>query len=51
VEKYGRIRQATEYYIILYMRVMCRITKTPDTNLEYVTLLIFHGKNKYVNAS
>jgi hypothetical protein len=41
VEKYGRVRQATDDNIILRMRFASWITKATDTHSEYVTLIAF----------
>ena len=49
VEKYGRIKQATDDDIIWRMRFACWIIKTTDTHSEYVVLL-FHSNNSYANA-
>jgi hypothetical protein len=43
VEKYGTVRQATNYNMIRSMRFACWITKATDTYPEYVILLAFHG--------
>jgi hypothetical protein len=41
VEKYGRIRQATDVNIIRRMRVACWITKATDIYSEYVIFIAF----------
>jgi hypothetical protein len=41
MEKYGRVRQATDDNIIWRMRFACWITKVTDTHSEYVILVAF----------
>jgi hypothetical protein len=41
VEKYGRVRQATDDNIIRRMSFACWITKATDTHSEYVTFIAF----------
>jgi hypothetical protein len=41
VEKYGRVRQATDDNTIRRMRFACWITKATDTHSEYVILIAF----------
>jgi hypothetical protein len=41
VEKYGRVRQATDDNIIRRMRFACWITKATDTHSEYKILIVF----------
>jgi hypothetical protein len=44
VEKYGRVRQATDDNVVRPMRVACWITKATDTHSEYVMLIAFLGQ-------
>jgi hypothetical protein len=39
LEKCGRVRQATDDYIIPRMRFACWITKATDTHSEYVIVI------------
>ena len=57
MEKYARVRQVTDYYILRRKRVTYWITKARRTharththteNMKY--LLLFHSKNGYENA-
>jgi len=41
VEKYDRVRQATNESITRRMRFVCWITKATDTHSEYVTFIAF----------
>jgi hypothetical protein len=50
VEKYSRVRQATDDSIIRRVRITCWVTKATDTRPEYVILSTFHGNNGYANA-
>ena len=52
MEKYGRVRQVTDYSIITAHALACWITKariqTPTQNMSYS--LFFDGKGGYANA-
>jgi len=50
VKTYRRALQATDDNVVQYMRTACWITKTTDTNSEYVILIVFHGKIGYASA-
>ena len=41
MEKYGRVRQATDNSIIQHMSFVWWITKVADTHSEYVILIAF----------
>jgi hypothetical protein len=51
VEKYGTAGQATDGNITRRKRFAFRLTKAVDTHSEYVTLILYHDKNRYANAS
>jgi len=50
VEKYCRVRQATEESIVRRMRVVCWIPKATDTESEYVIFTAFLNNNCYANV-
>jgi len=45
VEKYGRVRQATDDNIIWHINFAYKITKATNTHSEYVMLIAFPWKN------
>jgi hypothetical protein len=41
VEKYGGVTKATDYNILLRMRIACWITKAANTHYKYIILTAF----------